>query len=580
MNSPTCESLGALLSDGLAGELTAEVVVSVEAHLAECAGCRLLADALFWQDRVLAELAASKQLPQLRQGIRNALIAEAHQSARRPRWSRFVVAASVLLAGLLGWWFIAQPVQPLAVARLDQFQGEVYVIEREAKTAAQAGQSLYAGQSLSVGEEGQAVVSLADATRLELGAATTVNWLTDAQMTDGGSRIFLAEGVLTADGTELPGRPPMVLATPHAQIVVQGNKVNLVHAADSTRIELEQGTAQVVRKSDGQVIQMRPGAFAVAAAAEQAFAAQPLPPRHTTARTTLKGHTAAVSTLAYSTNGRLVSGANNGSVIVWNQANGQPLHTFQQQKGNVRALALTADDRLLAAVADDRTLKLWNLADGEPLNGPQGNVGQLFALHFADDGKTLTTCSYDRLVRRWDMASGQLKSTTRLQNYRSDFDFPASMAFSADGSELAWGLKDNTARLWELATAREQFVLRGHEGAVTALAFSPDGKTLATGSRDRTCKLWNLETGQLLATLRGHRHTVQAAAFSPDGRTLATGGSDTVLKLWQLPAGVEIATFQGHSKAVSAVAFTSDGRTLVSGSADTTLKVWDVPQAR
>ncbi|MFC7646185.1 WD40 repeat domain-containing protein [Streptosporangium lutulentum] len=32
----------------------------------------------------------------------------------------------------------------------------------------------------------------------------------------------------------------------------------------------------------------------------------------------------------------------------------------------------------------------------------------------------------------------------------------------------------------------------GHAGAVMSVAFSPDGTTLATGSKDDTAKLWRI----------------------------------------------------------------------------------------
>ena len=96
------------------------------------------------------------------------------------------------------------------------------------------------------------------------------------------------------------------------------------------------------------------------------------------------------------------------------------------------------------------------------------------------------------------------------------------------------------------ATAR----LEGHGSAVGSVVFSPDGTRLATGSDDRTARLWDLATGAETARLEGHEGAVMSVAFSPDGTRLATGSADRTARLWDLATGAETARLEGHEGAV------------------------------
>lgn len=49
-------------------------------------------------------------------------------------------------------------------------------------------------------------------------------------------------------------------------------------------------------------------------------------------------------------------------------------------------------------------------------------------------------------------------------------------------------------------------ILKGHADSVCSIAFSPDGTKIATGSYDNTARIWDVETGELLHCLIGIGH--------------------------------------------------------------------------
>jgi len=63
---------------------------------------------------------------------------------------------------------------------------------------------------------------------------------------------------------------------------------------------------------------------------------------------------------------------------------------------------------------------------------------------------------------------------------------------------------DNTVKLWDTSTGKQNKTFSGHTNQVNGVSFSPDGKMLASASGDKTVKLWDTSTGKQIKTLTGH----------------------------------------------------------------------------
>ncbi len=92
---------------------------------------------------------------------------------------------------------------------------------------------------------------------------------------------------------------------------------------------------------------------------------------------------------------------------------------------------------------------------------------------------------------------------------------------------------DNTARVWDVETGDEKFVLP-HISSVSSVAFHPDGTFFVTGTVNGDMNFWDAATGEKLHTIQSPYGGVNALAFSPDGVWFAAS-TGSVVKIYRIP---------------------------------------------
>jgi WD40 repeat protein/serine/threonine protein kinase len=164
----------------------------------------------------------------------------------------------------------------------------------------------------------------------------------------------------------------------------------------------------------------------------------------------------------------------------------------------------------------------------------------------------------------WHLCHQGDRLRLKTPNTRASF-----LAFSTDGKTLAAGYRDATARLWDIATGRQEAIAKSDGGEFTSLAFTPDSRSLlivnVRGSMN--LKRWDLATDRDTVLLDGRQGGVWCAAFSPDGKTLATGAEDGTVLLRDPVTLKGQATLCKHNNPVYCLAFSPDGKRLATSSA-------------
>jgi eukaryotic-like serine/threonine-protein kinase len=305
---------------------------------------------------------------------------------------------------------------------------------------------------------------------------------------------------------------------------------------------------------------------------------------------TLKGNSPLLGVTFSPDGSRLASADSDFMVQVWDVATGRNTMTLKGHNGTVTGVSFSHDGSRIASAGADRSVRIWDATTGREIRKIEGISHPAEGVAFSPDGSRIAS-GVDRTVKVWESTTG--RETLTLEGLPG---LASSLVFSPDGSRLAVAVnpvtynpdgsvllddsRDATVKVWDLATRREVFTLKGHTGLINGVVFSPDGSRLASAGADQTVKVWDAATGREMLTLRGHTGGVNGVAFSPDGSRLASASGDFTngpgeVKVWDAAAGRELLTLKGHTNRVAGVAFSPDGSRLASSSWDGTVKVWD-----
>ncbi len=296
----------------------------------------------------------------------------------------------------------------------------------------------------------------------------------------------------------------------------------------------------------------------------------------------IPAHPLPVKDISLSKDGRfLVSGAGDQMVKVWDTSTGKKITEFRHSSA-VQAVAISPDGTYVAAGGPSGEINEWNIQTRQ-LRGNPGRVRySIWSLFYDENNNSLWIGTDNGVAGSW--VNNKLinkQEQLRLKDiYGADFEFSSDLAISPDFQNYLWINWDG-----ELSENIKELKMLVYDD-FHRLAFSPDSKYLLVGGKNNFYFLLNTYSNTIIYT--GNLTVPLGNPFSPDSNNfILTQKTYSYSELKNPIYSESISLYPISSKNImylgepplnSSVQFVKDGSLIVAGTMAKT-QMWDTASA-
>lgn len=199
-------------------------------------------------------------------------------------------------------------------------------------------------------------------------------------------------------------------------------------------------------------------------------------------------HKDAVRSLSFTADSRyLISGGDDGMILVMNPTTLEVMHKFKAHTHYVRKAVATPDNRYIVSCSEDRTVKIWEFPAGKPVYTFTDHKAPVYALAVSPDGKYIASGGQSVII--WEFASRKQVATftsDKFANY-------STLSFSCDSQYLFCGDEDRWLNIWDVGKKESKYKRRNiHKTAIKGFAIHPSMLYFYSGASDGSGKWWQL----------------------------------------------------------------------------------------
>ena len=298
----------------------------------------------------------------------------------------------------------------------------------------------------------------------------------------------------------------------------------------------------------------------------------------------LTEHEEPITALKYSFDGRfLITGAQDGIVIIWSTSTGTPVHRLNRHQSAVTAIAMHPDGQRMVTAGIRPMLILWDISTGEELGNYLAEFGEeMFPndLLISSDGTRIISWSNPRdetIMSQWDGETLELLTVDSGGRVYTDYDPRGRIAWTGGRALPQYANDPNVGELvlWDIANGQQRLrltegfdwtILSGGNIASTTdsllfTAFIENNALLGIQSSDggQRAVLINTTDGNILRTFQGNITAQITSAYFIDGETILSTTRDNRVILWSTDDGTLIREIGKSTRALQNVVMSNNG---------------------
>lgn len=224
----------------------------------------------------------------------------------------------------------------------------------------------------------------------------------------------------------------------------------------------------------------------------------------------------------------------------WSISSLQAAVRYQGHGDFVKAVAtFTLQDRnYLASASQDTTIIVWDVATGNKLHTLKGHTRGILALAVdpadydsSKDLITLFSAGSDREIRRWAIGPTSVSELqpSPLIAHETSID---AICFDSDG-DLWTASADKTAKCLSRGRGWEEDSTFDHPDFARDVAIDEEGGWVITACRDENVRIWDKTSGKLHHTFTGHYEEVTGLLLMSKQRVVSVS-IDVTIRQWSL----------------------------------------------
>ncbi|ETO11712.1 hypothetical protein RFI_25665 [Reticulomyxa filosa] len=228
--------------------------------------------------------------------------------------------------------------------------------------------------------------------------------------------------------------------------------------------------------------------------------------------------------------------------------------------------------KVICSSSDDKTIRFWDIKGNEQLQLLNGHKDRIYGIEFSSFsiGRYLCSGSDDHTIRLWDVETSKLLhifdghthgiwcvDISPLQSNNSNDNKSNSIGvIGGNGYTICSGSCDKTIRIWDIETAKQLILFKGHEGTVRSVKYGSNklginggSNTILSGSNDKSIRLWDIRSSQQIQVFNGHKNVVTCVEYSPfvvnniehcgNSNVICSGSSDGTIQFWDIRSNKE-----------------------------------------